>query len=257
MFWENFLRLCEQRNEKPNPVAEKLNISSGTVTRWKKGSEPQPMTLKKVADYFGVTPQDLLSDAPALPRGDAQMLDQSGIHLAPLFETVSAGFGAFAENQAVDYIPVYVSKKSEAAETICIRVSGDSMYPVIDDGDIIQVRKQDNVISGSVAVVLVDGDEGFVKNVYYEEDKWVELRSINPMYPVMRYEGRDMEKVRVVGFVTKVIKNINQNVIAAEEAAPQRTELDAILDDMDADQLEQFHKLLGVVIDAKIKGGKK
>lgn len=257
MFWENFFNLCAKKGMSPNAAAKELKIASGTVSEWKKGRIPANPTLKKLADYFEVTPQDLLSDAPALPRGDAQMLDQSGIHLAPLFETVSAGFGAFAENQAVDYIPVYVSKKSEAAETICIRVSGDSMYPVIDDGDIIQVRKQDSVISGSVAVVLVDGDEGFVKNVYYEEDKWVELRSINPMYPVIRYEGRDMEKVRVVGFVTKVIKNINQNVIAAEEAAPQRTELDAILDDMDADQLEQFHKLLGVVIDAKIKGGKK
>ena len=257
MFWENFLKLCEKENTSPNALAKKLSISSGTITNWKNGREPQPMSLKKIADYFNVTPQDILSDTPITQRGDAQVLDQSGIHLAPLFETVSAGFGAFAENQAIDYIPVYVSKKAEVADTICIRVSGDSMYPVIDDGDIIQVRKQDSVISGSVAVVLVEGDEGYVKGVYYEEDKWIELRSINPMYPVMRFEGGDMEKVRVVGFVTKVIKNINQNVIAAEEAAPQRAELDAILDDMDAEQLAQFHKLLGVVIDAKIKGGKK
>lgn len=257
MFWKNFSSLCSEMKKSPNAVASELGYSSGSVSAWKSGRIPKYATLDKIAAYFGVTADQLIGDANTTPRGDAQVLDQSGIHLAPLFETVSAGFGAFAENQAVDYIPVYVSKKSEAAETICIRVSGDSMYPVIDDGDIVQVRKQDSVISGSVAVVLVDGDEGFVKNVYYEEDKWVELRSINPMYPVMRYEGRDMEKVRVVGFVTKVIKNINQNVIAAEEAATQRTELDAILDDMDADQLEQFHKLLGVVIDAKIKGGKK
>ena len=60
MFWEIFLKLCEEHNEKPNPLAKKLKISSGTVTNWKNGSEPQPMNLKKIADYFGVSVDYLL-----------------------------------------------------------------------------------------------------------------------------------------------------------------------------------------------------
>ena len=38
------------------------------------------------------------------------------------------------------------------------------MYPKIEDGDIIVVRKQSSVDSGSIAVILVDGEEGLVKN---------------------------------------------------------------------------------------------
>ena len=55
MFWEIFIELCNQRKEKPNPVAKKLGISSGSVTKWKMGSIPQSTTLQKIADYFNVS----------------------------------------------------------------------------------------------------------------------------------------------------------------------------------------------------------
>lgn len=40
MFWENFIKLCTENNTKPNPVAAKLGISSGSVTNWKNGTMP-------------------------------------------------------------------------------------------------------------------------------------------------------------------------------------------------------------------------
>jgi repressor LexA len=80
------------------------------------------------------------------------------------------------------------------------------MYPKIEDGDIIQVHKQDSVDSGSLAVVLVDGEEALVKKVVYGET-WIELHSINPMYKTVRFNGADVLRVRVLGLVRKIIKN--------------------------------------------------
>lgn len=54
MFWETFVGLCKSVNEKPNPVADKLNISSGTVTNWKRGTLPNTEALIKLSDYFEV-----------------------------------------------------------------------------------------------------------------------------------------------------------------------------------------------------------
>lgn len=54
MFWEKFLSLCAQKKIKPNQVAQQLSIASGTVTKWKQGSHPRDLQLKKIADYFGV-----------------------------------------------------------------------------------------------------------------------------------------------------------------------------------------------------------
>ena len=130
------------------------------------------------------------------------------IHMIPVFESVSAGFGAYASSDILEYTPIYIPCQYEADNTICIKVTGDSMYPKIEDGDIIQVYKQDSVDSGSIAVILLDDDEGLVKKVYYGDD-WIELHSINPMYPIMRFEKEDVTRLRVVGLVRKIIKNCN------------------------------------------------
>lgn len=60
MFWEIFTQLCANIGESPNKVAKKLSIASGTVTEWKKGRIPQNATLKKLADFFGVSVDYLL-----------------------------------------------------------------------------------------------------------------------------------------------------------------------------------------------------
>ena len=62
MFWENFLELCEERGKKPNPVAKELGLSSGSVTAWKNGSTPQATTIKKIAEYFGVSVERLTKE---------------------------------------------------------------------------------------------------------------------------------------------------------------------------------------------------
>lgn len=72
MFWERFVQLCAERNTKPNPVAKELGISSGAVTNWKNGAVPQSATLKRIADYFGVSVSYLqgLSDEPSVSLSD-------------------------------------------------------------------------------------------------------------------------------------------------------------------------------------------
>lgn len=67
MFWENFVALCNKNGTKPNPVAKELGISSGSVTFWKKGKVPHHSTLIKLANYFGVTVDYLLTEQKEKP----------------------------------------------------------------------------------------------------------------------------------------------------------------------------------------------
>lgn len=55
MFWDQFTKLCNERNIKPNPLGRELGFSSGVVTKWKQGSFPNTETLMKLAKYFGVS----------------------------------------------------------------------------------------------------------------------------------------------------------------------------------------------------------
>ena len=51
-----FQRLCELRNIKPAQVAKDTGISKATLSEWKKGTyTPKSAKLQKIADYFGVT----------------------------------------------------------------------------------------------------------------------------------------------------------------------------------------------------------
>lgn len=62
MFWDKYFALCSKIGKSPNAVAKEIGISSGTLTGWKKHNKvPLDMTIKKVADYFGV-PVSYFSD---------------------------------------------------------------------------------------------------------------------------------------------------------------------------------------------------
>ncbi len=139
------------------------------------------------------------------PTNIQAVISSDNIYNVPVFGSVSAGFGAYAEDEIIDYIPTVINHPHDAAETIAIKVTGDSMYPKIEDGDIIIVRKQDSVDSGSIAVLLLDGDEGLVKKVNYGPD-WIELVSINPEYKPRLFEGEEVLRLQVVGLVKQVIK---------------------------------------------------
>lgn len=60
MFWENFVRECEKIEKYPSYVAEELGFNKSAVTSWKNGSLPRVASRKKIADYFGVTVDELM-----------------------------------------------------------------------------------------------------------------------------------------------------------------------------------------------------
>lgn len=62
MFWNNYVKLCEQKGKAPNAVAAELGLSSGSVTAWKQGRLPRGGTIEMIARYFEVEPAYLLND---------------------------------------------------------------------------------------------------------------------------------------------------------------------------------------------------
>lgn len=194
-------------------VAEKLNTTEATIQRYESGN------IKNIPHDRIVELANALNCSPAYLMGWSETIDgtknianaivvnQNHIHMLPIYESVSAGFGAYAADYITDYMPCYVPNKAEAEETICVIVHGDSMFPKIENGDIIQVHKQTSVDSGAIAVVLLDKSEALVKKVIYGTD-WIELHSINPMYQIQRFEGKDVLRIEVLGLVKKIIKNV-------------------------------------------------
>ena len=67
----------------------------------------------------------------------------------------------------------------------------------------LDVYKRQSVDSGSYAVVLIDDEEGVIKKIVYGPN-FIELHSINPMYPVRRFENENVLRIRVFGLVRSI-----------------------------------------------------
>ena len=65
MFYDNFIRLCAKENISPRAAAEEMGFYRSVVTRWGKGGNVRKATLERVANYFGVTVDDLIGDDSA------------------------------------------------------------------------------------------------------------------------------------------------------------------------------------------------
>ena len=61
MFYEQFAGLCKEKNISPSIVAETIGLNRSSVTFWKRGSTPKGETLRKLANYFGVSIDYLLN----------------------------------------------------------------------------------------------------------------------------------------------------------------------------------------------------
>lgn len=61
MFYDTFLYLCNQHGISPSAAVVDMGFQKSVATRWKNGTVPRDANLMKVADYFGVTTDYLLS----------------------------------------------------------------------------------------------------------------------------------------------------------------------------------------------------
>lgn len=76
MFFDNFDRYCKRDGKTNSEVAKAIGLDPSSCTGWRKGAIPRNGTVKKLADYFGVTVDDLLADNKKEPAGDGGLDEQ-------------------------------------------------------------------------------------------------------------------------------------------------------------------------------------
>lgn len=185
-------------------LGEKLGIKKAAVQKYEKGTVKNIKrdTLISLANIFHTSVEYIVSgNAPVQDNIEPAHFDN--VVLVPVLSSVSAGMGSHLDNlsaYACGYETVDSDSLDPGEEYVYLRVTGDSMYPIFIDGDLVLVRVQPSVDSGSYAVVLIDGHSSVIKKVVYGKD-YVELISINPMYPPRRFEGSDVERIRIFGIV--------------------------------------------------------
>ena len=105
---------------------------------------------------------------------------------------VSAGTGEFLFEEQSEYVEIDENEVPDRSD-FCLTVNGNSMEPIFKDGSYIFVEEKEEIPSGTIGVVIVDG-EAFIKRVWFEGTQ-ARLESFNKAYKDIIVTRNDSFKI--------------------------------------------------------------
>lgn len=213
--------LCNQRGWSLSEFARKLDLPKSSISRYFNKSRQLPINkINLFADTLGVSSEYLLGikisnndlldiynkldskrQSKVYEFASHQLDEQNGIQEEKLVYLVRGRQSAAGSMIHVDDVDaemgVLPSSIVPNGANELVRITGDSMEPVIKKGSEVYLRYQPTVEDGEVAIVRVE-DEGVTCKYLYRDGKNVILKSENPKYEDLIV---DAEKVSVIGKV--------------------------------------------------------
>lgn len=181
-------------------LADKVGVGKSTVRKWETGMIENMRRDKIVllAKALHVTPEYLLGW-----NEEKESTSVKSVKI-PVLGRVVAGIPIDAVEEILDYEEISPEMASQG-DFFALQIKGDSMEPRMVDGDVVIVRKQEDVDNGDIAIVLVNGDEATIKKVQ-KFDGGINLVPTNSAYPVLTYTNKEIEQlpVRVIGKVVEL-----------------------------------------------------
>lgn len=164
-------------------IASQLGVNRSTVTRWLKGDTKvtNPEVIEKLSFILGVDVESLINSEERYEK--------------PVLGEVKAGYDLLIDENFEGY--EQVTQDDYYRGDFFLRVVGDSMSEAhIHDGDLLYVKKCNDVPSGTIAVVLINRCEVTVKKVIKKEGLLI-LEPANPSVDVRYYSQEEVESLPV------------------------------------------------------------
>jgi len=203
--------LMREMGVKQVQFAERIGVDTSNLSKYLNAHMPLSESfLNRLVVNLGVS-KEWLMDGTDLPFGKAAVrVEGDAVASAnvgtPVYDVdVTAGI-ASGRNElfASENIVGWVNLPNMSPHCRIVRVSGDSMAPVINDGDFVAVREVSNpnqIYWGQIYVVQLD-DFRLVKYLRRHTDpNMVVLRSENPNYDDMDVRRSDIHEMLLVQHV--------------------------------------------------------
>ena len=147
-------------------MARRLCVSQGTYSLWENDKvKIDNESLQNLADFFGVSVDYILgreeSNRPPKSRRGKWI---------PVYGEIAAGIPIEAIEDIIDYEEI-PDEMAATGDYIALRIKGDSMEPRIKEGDVVIIRRQENVENGEIAAVMVNGDNATLKQIKREDNQ--------------------------------------------------------------------------------------
>lgn len=167
--------------------------------------------LLLMAQALGVTIPDILgyTDPPEV----TEQTETFGI-----VGDIAAGYDLNALEENDDFtgekieIPVAWLHGRPKSDYMVLRISGDSMYPDYQDGDLVLILRQITMNhSGQIGAVIYEDSHVTLKRIeYVMGEDWMRLVPINKTYPPITITGEALEHCHVLGPVKMLIRAVRQ-----------------------------------------------
>lgn len=185
---ERFLEALADSGMKAADLARSAYLTQGAISQWSTGSvaekHAKASTAIKIARALNVNVEWLISgEGPKRPGEDRKAPNLVFVRF-PLASRVSAGSGAvnpdYEEIEGLSFLQESLSRKGLfAANCGAVKVTGDSMYPRIKDGDVVVYDESDRAVKDGRVYVIRWGDEDSVKRLFRELDGKIRVVSDN------------------------------------------------------------------------------
>lgn len=189
--------------------ARKIDVDTSNLSKYLNGRLPiSDSLINKLVVNLGVSKQ-WLEAGTDLPFAKETLPPELHAHAGvpkqgtPVYDIdVTAGTMPRAQMFAADQIVGWVNLP-DVSQSGCriVKVSGDSMSPVIQNGDYIAIRELTNtqcIFWGQIYVVILD-DYRMLKYVRrHDNPSMVTLRSANPNYDDMEISRADIRELMLV-----------------------------------------------------------
>lgn len=178
-------------------LAKKVGVAPTAVSAWERdANKPLMDKVMIMADLFKV---------PFTHFFDVEEYNDSEEALLPLYGSVSCGEGLVVFETPSEYIST-PEDWLKSGDYFYVRASGDSMIDArIFDGDILFMRKQEEVENGQIAAICIE-DEIVLKRVFRDNGDFI-LQSENPKYPPRIFNPFRDRNIRIIGKLEKLIVN--------------------------------------------------
>lgn len=187
--------LLEKQGITQRDLAKMVNVTETTISRYINNfREPKGSILNDIAVALNVSSDYLLG------RNNNVM---EGIKI-PVLGRVIAGIPIEAVQDIISYeeIPKEMTK---TGDFFALQVSGRSMEPRMVEGDIVIVKKQPDIESGEIAIVLINGCDATIKRVIKQDNGLLLIANNQDVYQPKFYSARDIQDLPVT-IIGKVVE---------------------------------------------------
>ena len=196
--------LRKSRGLTQSVLATELGIATNTLCQYELGTRKVPDEIKiSVANYFGVTVDYLLMNDTEKESSETKVIPVGEQVRIPIVGTIRAGTPIFAEDNVVGY--EYVESKYRDSH-FYLKVSGNSMEPLIRDGALALIRQQDFAMPNQIVACLIDGENATLKRYKPLSGGFILLQAENPSAESYTLSATDFisGRARIMGIVVKV-----------------------------------------------------